>query len=1209
MANQLSFLYEALGDFFAPLSNRLSTLEGMEYLFFRYGWDVPLSDADFDLIHQQSNIVTLLEDLLREVEALQESLEGSEDNTPDSAQIIALVQASSALLNALVNLDFSNLTALPEPLNQSSFWHDIGEHLIDDLLEEYLRIYYPHGYLVLHFFGVIRYDALEPAETHRRPYTRTCIDWGQAIEMIKNPVSALQQAYHWDDPGHDFDHQRFLAALERVLRAVGISAQLIAPDTDRLSGLVPNASYDVVRDEDALRLHFLYRLPEQSPAAYEIGLDVLPAIRANQSSASGLLLSPLLRGGIGTDLSVGSDFVLRWLSNVDAGNALAAALFPDGIEWAEGQVELDVSLEFATEERTEPFYLFGNANTTRIESSGFSIRLSMEGPVDDPEIKVRLSGGGTAGDSDLKVVIPLDESDGFIQGQAGKSALEFAFAAEVMWSSKTGLHFNGNAALDVELPVGLRIGGVTLQRARLALAEGEQKNGQSSLALSLRTGLQGVLGPLSVVVEELGFLLQMIPYSSEDIRSLPPGSAPLLGNLDLDLSFAPPKGVGLSLDSSVVSGGGYLFFDAEKSQYAGALQLQFETFALSAIGLLTTRMPDGTRGFSLLIMLAVENFPAVELGLGFKLTGIGGLLGINRTVAVDVLQAGLKNKTLDRVLFPPDPVANAPAIISSLRSVFPPTPHQYVFGPVAQLAWGKEGLLTAEVGLVLEFPSPLRLLLLGQMRAAFPTPEEPLVRLNLDVLGVIDFDKGEALVLAILFDSQLLAWNVSGDAAFFLRWKNQPTFILSVGGFHPDFNTPPEVPALSRLTMLLSKGDAVQLRMTWYLALTSNTLQHGSWVDLRIKASKFRVDGHLGYDALFQFDPFYFVIAFSAGVALKWGSRTLASIQLEGSLAGPSPWHVQGKATFKIWRFSKSVKFDKTLGEAETLPPLPVVDAKPALLAALEEPSNWQAALPALSGTLVTLKPPSHTAEVMLHPLGTITVRQQVVPLGSDIAKFGHAKVSRVEQYRITQVKLHDAVVPSQAVEEYFAPGEYTELTQSEQLSHPSFALMAAGMSATGGESLEYEEVEVVHRRSAELSYETDLIVSGGDVISLEAEDGVESGVEAEQLMVQSEVGAAAQSRSSRSGLNRFTSVQPKQVEVQGLDYVVTTRDNVSVDVSELEALPSESESEERTESPVSHTSYHQALQLIRAYERRYPEQAKQLQVVPKYEARELAIK
>ena len=38
--------------------------------------------------------------------------------------------------------------------------------------------------------------------------------------------------------------------------------------------------------------------------------------------------------------------------------------------------------------------------------------------------------------------------------------------------------------------------------------------------------------------------------------------------------------------------------------------------------------------------------------MALRLTGIGGLLAINRTFDEDALRAGLKNHTLDSVMFP-----------------------------------------------------------------------------------------------------------------------------------------------------------------------------------------------------------------------------------------------------------------------------------------------------------------------------------------------------------------------------------------------------------------------------------------------------------------------------------------------------------------------------------------------------------------------------
>ena len=85
--------------------------------------------------------------------------------------------------------------------------------------------------------------------------------------------------------------------------------------------------------------------------------------------------------------------------------------------------------------------------------------------------------------------------------------------------------------------------------------------------------------------------------------------------------------------------------------------------------------------------------------MGWRLTGIGGLLGIHRTVDQDAVRAGLKNHTLESILFPKDPVRNAPTIIAALDRVFPVRRGSYLFGLMVQLQWGVPvTLITVDLG-------------------------------------------------------------------------------------------------------------------------------------------------------------------------------------------------------------------------------------------------------------------------------------------------------------------------------------------------------------------------------------------------------------------------------------------------------------------------------------------------------------------------------
>ena len=60
------------------------------------------------------------------------------------------------------------------------------------------------------------------------------------------------------------------------------------------------------------------------------------------------------------------------------------------------------------------------------------------------------------------------------------------------------------------------------------------------------------------------------------------------------------------------------------------------------------------------MIITADGFKPIPIGFGFMLAGIGGLLGIHRTVNEDAVQAGVRANTLNAVLAPKDLIRNAP---------------------------------------------------------------------------------------------------------------------------------------------------------------------------------------------------------------------------------------------------------------------------------------------------------------------------------------------------------------------------------------------------------------------------------------------------------------------------------------------------------------------------------------------------------------------
>src|SRR5690606_5894735 len=83
-----------------------------------------------------------------------------------------------------------------------------------------------------------------------------------------------------------------------------------------------------------------------------------------------------------------------------------------------------------------------------------------------------------------------------------------------------------------------------------------------------------------------------------------------------------------------------------------------------------------------------------------------------------------------------------------------------------------------------------------------------------------------------------------------------------------------------------------------------------------------------------------------------------------------------------------------------------------------------------------------------VHPLGTLTVRQGVVPLNltRDIDKFGGAPVAGARRFRITRVAVGSGQEATSAVGDDFAPAQYFEMSDEAKLASPSFEPMQAGL-------------------------------------------------------------------------------------------------------------------------------------------------------------------
>ena len=74
--------------------------------------------------------------------------------------------------------------------------------------------------------------------------------------------------------------------------------------------------------------------------------------------------------------------------------------------------------------------------------------------------------------------------------------------------------------------------------------------------------------------------------------------------------------------------------------------------------------------------------------------------------------------------------------------------------------------------------------------------------LQVNFAGAIEFDKQRLYFFASLYDSHVLFITIDGQMGLLFAWGDDANFVVSVGGFHPQFNPPPlPFPAPQRIQL------------------------------------------------------------------------------------------------------------------------------------------------------------------------------------------------------------------------------------------------------------------------------------------------------------------------------------------------------------------------------------------------------------------------
>jgi len=941
------------------------------------------------------------------------------------AEVIATAVQLGEVIDQLAQAD-PGLTG-----DQKAHLQNLGQQFVARLMEtmtvRLLEEKLPQLFAALDTIGLAEKNLLQPdsADPTQPPYRQRSLHLDRIVDLFQSPAQYMEDLTDWGKPS--FDGRKLFERLQKLAEPLGFPVQLVEP-----SGQPP-----------ILEAFLLSLQANEAFSPPALGFELrFPGVQVIEETYE--LIAPWsLTASFEGNFAAGVQGVIE---TPDANLILQPP---------SGEVSMVVGNRLNARWPDRPLLLVGLPGGTRLEAGGVSFGVDLRAAWNSADGNATATPGVFAAIEEGKLTLDFSGGDGFLAEIIPLEAVEATFSLRGAFAAG-GVRIDGSGGLELVFPSHISLGPLDIDRVYFLARLFDPK----PVSLELSAALALKLGPLAASVDRVGATVSF---------ELPEDRNGNLGPVDFSLAFKPPNGVGLSIDAGVVTGGGYLFFDFDREEYAGVLQLNISGFvSISAIGLITTRMPDGSKGFSLLVIMSVEFSPGIQLGFGFVFLGVGGLLGLNRSAELEVLAQGIRTGILNDILFPQgDIIANAPRIISDLREIFPAQPDVFLVGPMVKLGWGTPTLISVSVGVIIEIPGSFAIV--GVFRVAIPTPEAPLIIIQVAFIGAVEYDKKRLWFFASMFDSRVVFVTLEGEMGLLVGWGDDASFVVAVGGFHPRFEPPPlPFPNPKRIAIDVYRTPVNLVRLEGYFAVTSNTVQLGAHVELRFGLDEVGIKGHFGFDALFQFSPFYFILEISCSVSLQVFGIGLFSISLKFSLEGPAPYRAKGKGTLKLLFFKVSANFDITWGEKKdtTLPPIAVL---PLLQAELDKIENWKAELPAANQLGVSLRGLEESPELLvLHPLGFLRVSQRLVPLDLTIDKLGTQQPSDAKRFELTVTT--GGMEKKADARERFAIAQFQEMSDTEKLSRPSFEDQHAGveLSVSGNQlrtsrmtrrSIRYEEI------------------------------------------------------------------------------------------------------------------------------------------------------
>jgi hypothetical protein len=343
------------------------------------------------------------------------------------------------------------------------------------------------------------------------------------------------------------------------------------------------------------------------------------------------------------------------------------------------------------------------------------------------------------------------------------------------------------------------------------------------------------------------------------------------------------KGIGIDYASGPVEiGGAFIVQHLEDDrgepydEYDGAAVLRTEELTLSALGSYADY-----EGHPSLFVYAVLDYPLGGPAF-FFVTGLAAGFGYNRALTMPTLDGVSRFPLVTAAMngaAPPQSTADVTRALQSLSAYLTPQVGEVFL--TAGIRFTSFKLVDSFLLAVVSFGDEFEVDVLGLSTLVLPTPVPgepavtPLAEVQMALRATYQPAHGFLGISAQLTSASFLvsrACHLTGGFAFYCWFSGEHAgdFVISLGGYHPDFKVPSHYPTVPRLGLSWQVSRELSVQGGLYGALTPSLMMAGGEIKAAYHDGNLQAWFTAGMDLLIGWKPYHYDFKVHVDVGVKY---------------------------------------------------------------------------------------------------------------------------------------------------------------------------------------------------------------------------------------------------------------------------------------------------------------------------------------------------